>query len=209
MKTLDDYLNRLASTAPTPGGGSAACLVAAQGAALAAMVARICLEGKAFAPWRDWFAQRVVSADALRASLGEARQRDEEAYAAVVLAMALPKETSAQAGERSTRLQGALARAASEPLRAAELALSTLEEARLLLDHPNPHLLSDVGCAGEFAAAAVAACAYNVRVNHRYLKDELLVARQRVALERIEQHTRESIQTLRAGIIEAESSRGR
>ena len=202
MKTLDDYLTQLASSAPTPGGGSAACLVAGLGAALVAMVARICIEGKAYAPWRDWFAERIESADRLRAALDDARQRDEEAYAAVVAAMALPKATPEQARERTERLQVALAHAASEPLRAAELALRTLEEARLLLEHPNPHLLSDVGCAGEFAAAGLAAAAYNVRVNHHYLRDELLVARQRAALERLELRARDGIVALRAEIAE-------
>ena len=33
-------------------------------------------------------------------------------------------------------------------------------------------LASDVGCAAELASAALAACAYNVRVNHRYMHDE-------------------------------------
>ncbi len=202
MKTLDDYLNQLASSAPTPGGGSAACLVAAQGAALVAMVARICVEGKAFAPWRDWFAERIENAERLRAALSEARLRDEEAYGEVVAAMALPKGSPEQARERSERLQRALAHAAAEPLRAAELALRTLDEARLLLEHPNPNLLSDVGCAGEFAAAGLAASAYNVRVNHRYLRDELLVARQRVALERLEARARDGIVALRAEIVE-------
>ena len=202
VKTLDDYLTQLASSAPTPGGGSAACLVAGLGAALVAMVARICIEGKAYAPWRDWFAERIESADRLRAALDDARQRDEEAYAAVVAAMALPKASPEQARERTKRLQGALAHAASEPLRAAELALRTLEEARLLLEHPNPHLLSDVGCAGEFAAAGLAAAAYNVRVNHHYLRDELLVARQRAALERLELRARDGIVALRAEIAE-------
>ncbi len=202
VKTLDDYLNQLASSAPTPGGGSAACLVAAQGAALVAMVARICVESKAFAPWRDWFAERIENAERLRAALSEARLRDEEAYGEVVAAMALPKGSPDQARERSERLQRALAHAAAEPLRAAELAMRTLDEARLLLEHPNPHLLSDVGCAGEFAAAGLAAAAYNVRVNHRYLRDELLVARQRVALERLEARARDGIVALRAEIVE-------
>lgn len=202
VKTLDDYLNQLASSAPTPGGGSAACLVAAQGAALVAMVARICVESKAFAPWRDWFAERIENAERLRTALSEARIRDEEAYGEVVAAMALPKDSPEQARERSERLQRALAHAAAEPLRAAELAMRTLDEARLLLEHPNPHLLSDVGCAGEFAAAGLAAAAYNVRVNHRYLRDELLVARQRVALERLEARARDGIVALRAEIVE-------
>jgi formiminotetrahydrofolate cyclodeaminase len=50
----------------------------------------------------------------------------------------------------------------------------------------NTGLASDVGCAAEFGAAAVAACAYNVRVNHRYMRDEASIERQKQALETIE-----------------------
>lgn len=39
-ETINEYLTRLASRQPTPGGGAAAALHAAQGAALVAMVAR-------------------------------------------------------------------------------------------------------------------------------------------------------------------------
>jgi formiminotetrahydrofolate cyclodeaminase len=55
-------------------------------------------------------------------------------------------------------------------------------------------LASDIGCAAEFAAAAVAACAYNVRVNHRAMRDSALVATQAVEMERYE---RESATLLR------------
>jgi formiminotetrahydrofolate cyclodeaminase len=54
------------------------------------------------------------------------------------------------------------------------------------LDLNNANLVSDVGCAGEFAYAALAACAYNVRINHKFMKDESAVAEQRERLERFE-----------------------
>ncbi len=43
---LQNYLNELASSQPTPGGGSASALAGAMGAGLASMVARLTL-GKA------------------------------------------------------------------------------------------------------------------------------------------------------------------
>ncbi|HEY3674953.1 MAG TPA: hypothetical protein VGK84_03100, partial [Candidatus Tumulicola sp.] len=42
------------------------------------------------------------------------------------------------------------------------------------------------GCAAEFGAAAVAACAYNVRVNHLYMRDRDAIDRQSSALAQIE-----------------------
>ncbi len=121
-----------------------------------------------------------------RRELLAARTADERAYAGVVAAQALPRSTPAEKAARTARIQAALADAAAEPLAAAKLALATLRLANDAAHLENEHLASDVGCAAEFAAAALAASAYNVRVNHRYLHDAELVARQAGELNRIE-----------------------
>ncbi len=178
METLDDYLTRLASDSPTPGGGSAATLVARLAAALAAMVARIDVRSERFAEHRAW-AQRVVArADRLRAELAVAGERDEQAYARVVEASAMPRVTDRDKQMRTQALQTALFAAAEEPLRAGALALDVLRLAHDLLEIPNRFIASDVGCAAEFAHAAIRACAYNVRINHAFLTDASAVARQ-------------------------------
>ncbi len=117
--TLDEYLRRLASSDPVPGGGSAAALIGAIAAALAAMVGRI-----ASAPLDDV----VAEADRLREELGAARLRDEAAFAAVVAAQALPKDDECPGpGAPQSHRRGAAARRGREPLRAAGLALRVLE----------------------------------------------------------------------------------
>ncbi|HEY6326993.1 MAG TPA: cyclodeaminase/cyclohydrolase family protein, partial [Candidatus Cybelea sp.] len=72
----------------------------------------------------------------------------------------------------------ALQGAAEEPLRAGGLALRVLELALRLSEAHTKALASDVGCAAEFAHAALAGCAYNVRVNHKYMRDAEVIARQ-------------------------------
>ena len=49
METIQQYLTDLGSEAPVPGGGSAATIVAACGAALVGMVARICARNPKYA----------------------------------------------------------------------------------------------------------------------------------------------------------------
>ncbi|MBV9615527.1 MAG: cyclodeaminase/cyclohydrolase family protein, partial [Ktedonobacteraceae bacterium] len=49
-KPLQNYLNELASSQPTPGGGSAAALTGAMAAGLATMVARLTLGKADYAP---------------------------------------------------------------------------------------------------------------------------------------------------------------
>lgn len=175
MSTFADYLTRLGSDSPTPGGGSAAALVGATGAALVSMVARIVKNG-----------DLAGRADALRVELLAAQGRDEAAYEAVIAAHALPKADDAERARRGAALQLALTAAAAEPLRAAALCLDVIELAAEAAAHAKPGLISDAGCAAEFAAAAVAACGYNVRVNLRYMHDADAVANAEVSLRACE-----------------------
>jgi formiminotetrahydrofolate cyclodeaminase len=183
---IDDYLDRLASDEPVPGGGSAAAIVASLGAALVAMVGRITAGSSKFAAFASNAEELVRRADALRKGLQEARERDERAFTAVVEAQALPKVDDSQRTARTAALQHALAEAADAPLHCAALAGDVIELAFAIAAAGNTGLASDVGCAAEFGAAAVAACAYNVRVNHLYMRDEAAIARQSSALAIIE-----------------------
>jgi formiminotetrahydrofolate cyclodeaminase len=182
VESLDEYLTRLASEEPVPGGGSAATIVAAMGAALVAMVARICAANPKYAEHAGDARQIVVESDDVRTRLSNAREHDERAFAEVVAAQHLPKNTPEEKSARREALEKALRAAAEAPLSAAALALDALRLADRVLLIPNRSLASDAGCAAEFAAAALAACAYNVRVNHRYMHDEGAIAEQSARL---------------------------
>jgi formiminotetrahydrofolate cyclodeaminase len=186
---IDAYLDRLASDEPVPGGGSAAAIVASLGAALVAMVGRITARGRKFAEFASTAEELVRRADTVRKALEEARERDERAFTAVVEAQALPKLDDAQRAARTQALQNALTEAADAPLSCAALAGDVIKLSQDIAAAGNTGLASDVGCAAEFGAAALAACAYNVRVNHLYMRDQDAIARQSSALETIERES--------------------
>jgi formiminotetrahydrofolate cyclodeaminase len=185
METLDGYLEALASARPTPGGGSAAAVAGALGAALVAMVARITEANPKFAARASEAAALARHADELRATLLRARGDDESAFAAVVAAQALPRTSDDAKAARTAALQRALAGASEAPLQTARIALDVLRAGRAALELENRNLGSDAGCAAEFAAAALAAAAYNVRANHPYMQDAAQVARQDAELTAI------------------------
>jgi formiminotetrahydrofolate cyclodeaminase len=182
VETIEEYLNALSSAQPTPGGGSAATIVAALGAALVAMVARITLTSAKLAERHALAAELAAEADALRARLAVARESDERAYGAVVRAVALPRATPEEREARSAALERALRAAATEPLAAANLSLRVVELAQRALGLQNTNLISDVGCAAEFGACALAACAFNVRINHKFMKEPSVMTRQEAEL---------------------------
>jgi methenyltetrahydrofolate cyclohydrolase len=183
VEPLSDYLSQLASAKPTPGGGSAAAVVAACGAALVAMVARICAANPKYAQHAALCNELVERADELRNQLLAARKRDETAYDGVVAATAMPRATDGEKAKRSQALESALTQAATEPLNASVLALEVLRAAQRALELRNPHLASDLVSAAEFGSAALAAFAQNVRVNHRFMQNAEIVQTQAKALD--------------------------
>lgn len=175
MNGIDAYLDRLASADPTPGGGSAATVVGALGAALCAMVARITAGSGRHSAVREEAGVLAGEADALRERFVAARPLDEAAYERVVAAMALPKSSAEEKHARTAALQSALAGAAEAPLVAAGLSAEGMALTERAAALRNEHLVSDVECALYFFEAAFSASAANVRINHRFLKDDAVV----------------------------------
>ena len=205
METLNGYLGDLASERPTPGGGSAATISAALGAALVAMVARITLANPKRQDRHEEAAGIVSEGDALREQLEAARVADEAAYGAVVAAGTLAKGTPEEKAARTERLQTALAAAAEAPLETARLALNVLWLADRGLELHNVHLASDLGCAAEFASAGLLAAAYNVRANHTYLHDREVLRAQEERLTELAAEGQIVLDRVRVGVSVAQA----
>lgn len=200
MESFERYLNDLASANPTPGGGSAATAVGALGAALVAMVARIDAGNPKYAEHRDAAIRIAEAADRVRAELGKAGDRDERAFARVVNAQGLPRGSDDEKASRARVLESALREAADVPLKSCELCVDVLRLTAQAAQIPNRSLASDLGCAAEFGAAALAACAYNVRVNHRYMRDASAIDAQAKTLARYENECSALLNELRRGV---------
>jgi formiminotetrahydrofolate cyclodeaminase len=164
------------------------------------MVARICAEGPKYADRRAAILKIARQADGLRADLLATAPLDEAAFAAVIAAQALPRATDAQKMLREQTLEDALHEAAAVPLHAAQLALDVQRLAVRALDLRNRNLASDVGCAAEFAASAISACAYNVRINHRFMKSQASIAAQNAKMARCEREANALLQSVRRAV---------
>ena len=129
--SIRQFLATLASSAPTPGGGTAAAIAGAMGAALTEMVGALTLSREKFAPVHD--AMRSISEAARRAReefLLLARE-DSEAYDAVVAARKLARATEEEKEIRARTIESAGRLATEVPMRTARAAarlLNTLPE---------------------------------------------------------------------------------
>lgn len=169
---------------------------------MVAMVGRICSANKKYAAHADLTRDLVERADRLREEFMRARERDEAAFDRVVAATAMPKDTEEAKRVRRDALEIALAHAAAEPLSAAQNALEVLRLAGRALTLQNRNLVSDIGCAAEFGYAALAACAYNVRINHRFMRDEVAIEVQAQELARLEREANALLASIRKAVRE-------
>jgi formiminotetrahydrofolate cyclodeaminase len=170
--SLKAYSEALASGAPAPGGGSAAALVGALGAALNSMVANFTVGREKFAAVEADVRRLLAESERLRGELERLTQADTEAYGRVAAAQKLPRESEEQKAARREAVQEALKAAAEVPRAAVKAAHGVLEVAAELVDIGNPNLITDVGVAAKFGAAALECAALNVEINLAFIKDE-------------------------------------
>jgi formiminotetrahydrofolate cyclodeaminase len=162
-----ELLQRFASTDPTPGGGSAAALSGALGAALASMVCAM-PKTKSGAPQeRDRLDRALARATAAGARLQALVDEDSAAFEAVMAAFRLPKATEEEKGARKRAIAAANQRATEVPLQTAEACLVVLEVAVEAAAHGNPNALSDARTSAATALAGLLGALENVRINAR------------------------------------------
>jgi formiminotetrahydrofolate cyclodeaminase len=170
--TVQAYLDRLASAEPEPGGGSAAALVGALGAALVTMVTELTLGREKFASVEEEIVELKRRTEELRRELESLITLDAQAYAAVAAAMKLPRGDAGCAEERERTLQAALRDATEVPLRVAEAALAVARLSQPAAELGNPHAVSDAGMAVILADAAAQSAALNVKINLAWIHDQ-------------------------------------
>ena len=169
-KSVETWLQELADRTPTPGGGGAAGLTAAIGAALIGMVTAYTTGDK----WQDREARmKELNAEAaeLRAAALALVGEDEAAFAAVGAAYRMPRGTDAEKSERAAAIQAALVAAAQPPAGVARVARRLVDIAGELVDSGNPNVVSDVGVASAAAHAALQAAVLNIEINLRQITD--------------------------------------
>ena len=163
--SVDELLERLSSSAPVPGGGSAAALAGAVGASLVSMVAALTVGRDAYAAVENEARDIGAGAAALRDQLVALADEDSKAYQGYMDARRLPRETDPERSARSRAMGEAALQSADVPLRTAGVALRTLELARRIAPIGNRNAVSDAGVAALLTAAAVRGAILNVRIN--------------------------------------------
>lgn len=175
--SLKDYLDDLAAKLPSPGGGSAAALTAAQGASLISMVVNFTLGKPKYAEYESELKGILGKSEKLRKDFLGLVDKDVLAY-------------------QSKNIRDAL----NVPFMVARLCFEAAKLCPGLLSKGNLNLISDVAVAAVLLESAFRSAYFNVEINLESLADKKLSGRVRKELsqkskqiEKIRQDTEDKV----------------
>ena len=180
---LQTFLDQLASKASTPGGGSAAAIMGAMGAALVSMVVNLTVGKKKYEDVEAEMRGFLAQSEDLRARLTHMVQADVDVFDKVMAAYGMARETEAEKAARSEAIQAALKEATDVPLACAQLCADVIELCRPVAEKGNLNVISDAGVAVLAAHAALRSAALNVYINIGGIRDQEFVNDRRNKLE--------------------------
>lgn len=184
-QTLISYLDALASKHPTPGGGAAAALTAAQGTALLSMVCRLTVGKKKFATQENVVTTMLAAFEQHRHSCLTLAHKDTEAFQAVMAAYKLPQDTAVALAVRNASIQTALQAAAEVPCALFMVCGEILPLADTLEQIGNPSVVSDVLVGRYLLLASLLSAKANVEVNLANIRDKQFCQAKRDTMEPI------------------------
>ena len=183
--TIPAFAELLGSDAPAPGGGSAAALSGAVGAALTTMVAALTVGKEKYQAHESLMRDIITEGTKLRLQLTDVIDRDTEAFNAVSAVFTMPKDTDAEKAARKEAMQQALKACTLTPYEMMECALAALELTKQALGRSNTNAASDLGVSALALKASVQGAWLNILINIGGIRDEAFVTKYRAGGEAI------------------------
>lgn len=182
---VGQFMDKLASDAAAPGGGSAAAMAGTMGCSLISMVANLTIGKEKFKKHEEQVKEILVKSEKLRERLVSAADEDAKAFNSVMDALKMPKETDEEKAKRKEMLQQAFKGAATKPMEIGQMCVDVLGLAWELHDKSNPHALSDIGVGALMAYAGLEGAILNVEINIPSIKDEDFVEEMKEKIEQL------------------------
>ena len=175
MKTeetkIGEYLEKLSSKAPVPGGGGAAALAGATGASLGLMVCELTRGKKKYAAFETrcaWIEEKLTK---LRDEFIELADEDEKVFEPLSKAYGLPKNTPEEMDYRETTLEQCLTDASLTPVKVMEKAVEGLQYLGDLAEEGSRMAVSHIPVAASYMQTALDSAVLNVYINTKMMKN--------------------------------------
>lgn len=174
--TIEEFISRLSSSQPAPGGGGAAALCGAVGAALASMVASLTVGKKRYAEAESRMQTVIEEADGLAGNFFRLMEEDRESFLPLTEAWKMPKDSDEEKAARQEAIEQALYEAAGTPCRIMETTCKAIKLMETAEEYGSAMAMSDAGCAAALLEGTLRAASLNVFVNTRMMKNRQMAA---------------------------------
>ncbi len=170
-QSVKDFIYDLNSAKPMPGGGSAAALCGAMGAALTGMAAHMTAGRKKYAGVEQKMCDIISETGTLQEEMMGMAQEDADMYTLVLEAYKLPKVTAEEEERRAQAIGEASRKAVNASLKVTDACNRIMKLACTVVMEGNRMLVTDGGASALLARACQRVAAYNVRINLNGVED--------------------------------------
>ena len=170
--TIADFLRKLASEEPVPGGGSVAALSGSLGASLIVMYCKIGMHKKGITGDDQEVLQKIITeASAYEQRMTRLITDDSLAYGEVMDAFKLPKTTEEETKNRQQAIQKAFKKAVEAPLQTLIACVECLYLVGEAAPFGNPSAFSDLKVGKFLCEAGARGALENIEINVPSIKD--------------------------------------
>ena len=169
--SLRGFVEQIAARTSAPGGGSASAAMAAMGAALGAMVAKLTYGVRKFEAVDAAMRQAIPPLHEAVQALIPMIDADTQAFGDYMDGVRMPRETEAEQVARHAKMQAGLKTAVAVPLKTMQLGDRVWESLCVVARHGNPASASDVEVGAKALEAGIWGAYRNVLINLHDVED--------------------------------------
>ena len=167
-----DFVDKLGSKEPTPGGGAAAGVAASMGVAAVVMAMEFSNGSKLEENEQELLTNRINELNEIKEVFKEIIDRDATDFEPLSNAYGMARETDEEKAARTEAIQEGLVTASQPPLDLLNNAKRVIDIADEVVPLIKKGIISDVGVGVQLLRSAILSSSLNVYINASSLKDE-------------------------------------
>lgn len=170
-ESCDEFIQKLSTKAPVPGGGGVCAYVGALGMALGSMVGNLTLGKKKYQDVEEDIIELLKKSDEITMNLKKLVEKDAEVFLPLSKAYGLPTSTLEEKERKEHALQEALVDATLVPLDIARWSYKALKLHDEFAVKGSTIAISDVGVGVILCQSAIRGAKLNILINTKIFKD--------------------------------------
>lgn len=170
-KSLENFIEEISSSSPTPGGGSVSAFNGVLGTSLGLMVCNLTIGKKKYEGVESEILEIKNHLEKFKENFLELYDEDSRAFDKVMEAFKLPKETEEDKIKRTQAIEDATVYATEVPIKVIETCYEVTNHLVRLSEIGNQNSISDAGVALILIKSSAEGAMLNVMINTKSLND--------------------------------------